>query len=48
MIERFYTECQKVIGFTSTELHDWIKKKQNQNQWWLTRTGFPALYVSYV
>ena len=25
MIERFYTECQKVIGFTSTTLHDWIK-----------------------
>ena len=46
MIERSYTECQKVIDFTSTTLRDCIKKKQDQNR--LTRTGFPALYVSDV
>jgi len=25
-LERFLFDCRKVIGFASTELHDWLKK----------------------
>ena len=30
MIARFSTECQKVIDFASTTLHDWIKKSKTK------------------
>ena len=48
---------QNVIGFASITLHDWLNwkhlaplfssnQKQNQNQSWLARTRFPAVFTS--